>query len=261
MLEEYLIYSLLGAFVGAMVGSTGVGGAALMTPGLILLGQPPSIAIGTDLLFAFFTKIFALRGYYKHGNIDWKIVMLICIGSIPASIIGISLLHYIADLSVINKITKHALGIILVFTALSQLIQNIFHFKYLSNLHSLEKIRQHRKILIVIFGFLLGFIVIFTSVGAGSIGMVILLFLYNHVPLTKLVGTDLAQALIIALVGAIGYGTLGSVDFVVLFFLLLGSIPTALFISDFSRHIPEKLIRYVLSFLLAFVGTHFMGYI
>jgi uncharacterized membrane protein YfcA len=258
ILEHYFIYSLLGAFVGAMVGCTGVGGAALMTPALILLGQPPSIAIGTDLLFAFLTKIFALRGYYKHDNIDYKIALLICLGSIPACLIGISLLHYIGDLSAINKITKHGVGIVLLITSLSLFTQNIFRIENLNYLNSVKIIRHHRKIWIVVFGFILGTIVTFTSIGAGSLGMVILLFLYNDIPLTKLVGTDLAQALIIALVGAIGYGSLGSINYILLFFLLLGSLPTALFISDLSRHIPEKLIRFILAILLALAGVQFL---
>ncbi len=248
------VYHILAGFVvGLLVGLTGVGGGSLMTPILLMFfNQPAAVAVGTDLLYASITKSAGIFAHGKLGNIDWRIVGLLAIGSVPASILTTLLLANM-DISSDSAVAtiKLWLGIALMLTALSVIFR--------SQLASFSKSGHWVKptaapIFTIILGIILGFLVTLTSVGAGALGVTALLILYPKLPITKIVGTDVAHAVPLTLVAGLGHVSLGTVDYTLLGTLLIGSIPGIWIGSHLSAKVAEHWIRLLLSLILVYVG-------
>ncbi len=250
---DFAYYIVAGFLVGLLVGLTGVGGGSLMTPILMLFfNVKAAVAVGTDLLYASITKTAGIFAHGKLGNIDWKIVLHLAYGSIPASIIT---LFYLKDLNiasdaVVNSI-KFWLGIALLLTSLSVLFRN--------QLAKLSKTGHwinpaYTPAITVILGLILGFLVTLTSVGAGALGVTALLILYPKVPITRIVGTDVAHAVPLTLVAGLGHASLGTVDYQLLGTLLIGSIPGIWIGSHLSSKVAEHWVRTVLALILVYVG-------
>jgi uncharacterized membrane protein YfcA len=250
---DFAYYIVAGFLVGLLVGLTGVGGGSLMTPILMLFfNVKAAVAVGTDLLYASITKTAGIFAHGKLGNIDWKIVRHLAYGSIPASIIT---LFYLKDLNiasdaVVNNI-KFWLGIALLLTSLSVLFRN--------QLAKLSKTGHwinpaYTPAITVILGLILGFLVTLTSVGAGALGVTALLILYPKVPITRIVGTDVAHAVPLTLVAGLGHASLGTVDYQLLGTLLIGSIPGIWIGSHLSSKVAEHWVRTVLALILVYVG-------
>jgi uncharacterized membrane protein YfcA len=236
-----------------LVGLTGVGGGSLMTPILLIFfHQPAAVAVGTDLLYAAITKSAGIFAHGKLGNIDWRIVRLLALGSVPASIITTLFLSNmdISSESAVQTI-KFWLGIALMLTALSVIFR--------TQLASLSKKGHwinptYAPVLTVILGVVLGFLVTLTSVGAGALGVTALLILYPKASITKIVGTDVAHAVPLTLVAGLGHVSLGTVDYPLLGTLLIGSIPGIWIGSHLSAKVAEHWIRLLLSLILVYVG-------
>lgn len=248
-----IFHILAGFVVGLLVGLTGVGGGSLMTPILLMFfHQPAAVAVGTDLLYAAITKSAGIFAHGKLGNIDWRIVRLLAYGSVPASIFTTLLLANI-DISSESavKTIKFWLGIALMLTALSVIFRN--------QLASLSKSGhwvnpKYVPALTLILGLVLGFLVTLTSVGAGALGVTALLILYPKVPITRIVGTDVAHAVPLTLVAGLGHVSLGTVDYGLLGTLLIGSIPGIWIGSHLSAKVAEHWIRLLLALILVYVG-------
>ena len=263
-------YTLSGFAVGILVGITGVGGGSLMTPLLVFLfGFNPAVAVGTDLLFAAITKTGGVWVHHgKHGSVDWKIVGWMALGSIPFAVTTLFVLKYY--LSVGKEITgtiTFALGIALILTACALLIRSILlnrakNIKPIDDEHSNPQNAARFKHLqipaTVIIGAILGVLVTLSSVGAGALGTVALLFLYPRMTTLKIVGTDLAHAIPLTAVAGIGHLSLGNVDGVLLGSLLIGSLPGIWIGSHLSAKIPEKYLRPVLATILLLIGFKFV---
>jgi len=249
------LYSLSGLVVGILVGMTGVGGGSLMTPLLILVfGIHPATAVGTDLLYAAATKT---GGTFFHGfarTIDWRVVGRLAAGSVPATIVTLFVLSRI-DIkgSGAREIITVVLGVALFATALAL----IFHKQLLSAYAARvgEVSAQRTLVMTVITGAILGVLVSVTSVGAGALGVTVLLALYPHYPMTRIVGSDIAHAVPLTLLAGTGHWMLGSVDWVLLGSLLIGSLPGILLGSYVAGRIPDKVLRYILAVTLLLVGT------
>ncbi|HSR01162.1 MAG TPA: sulfite exporter TauE/SafE family protein [Methylophilaceae bacterium] len=248
------VYHILAGFiVGLLVGLTGVGGGSLMTPILLMFfHQPAAVAVGTDLLYASITKSAGIFAHGKLGNIDWHIVGLLALGSVPASISTTLFLGYmdISSDSAVSTI-KLWLGIALMLTALSVIFR--------SQLASFSKTGHWVKpklapALTIILGIILGFLVTLTSVGAGALGVTALLILYPKLSITKIVGTDVAHAVPLTLVAGLGHVSLGTVDYSLLGTLLIGSIPGIWIGSHLSAKVAEHWIRLLLALILVYVG-------
>lgn len=248
------IYHILAGFiVGLLVGLTGVGGGSLMTPILLMFfHQPAAVAVGTDLLYASITKSAGIFAHGKLGNIHWRIVGLLALGSVPASICTTLLLANM-DISSDGAVAtiKFWLGIALMLTALSVIFR--------SQLASISKNGHWVKPslapkLTIILGIILGFLVTLTSVGAGALGVTALLILYPKLPITKIVGTDVAHAVPLTLVAGLGHVSLGTVDYSLLGTLLIGSIPGIWIGSHLSAKVAEHWIRLLLALILVYVG-------
>jgi uncharacterized protein len=255
-----LAFIFAGFVVGLIVGLTGVGGGSLMTPILIFgFGIKPYLAIGTDLLFAAFTKLGGTINLARTKTVDWRIVGLLCAGSIPAALTSIYLLHSVGTTDpAVQKLMTTALGFALLLTALATLYKAVkgkASPRHLS-IEQLAKATQPRHwALPVLFGALIGALVSITSVGAGAIGVTVLMLLYPALPLPRVVAADLAYAVPLTLVAGLGHASIGSVDWALLAKLLAGSLPGIWLGTRFGTRLPDRAIRSFLSVLLAYAGV------
>lgn len=245
-----------GLVVGFIVGLTGVGGGSLMTPILLWFGIPPTTAVGTDLLYAAFTKMGGIFVHNKKKNINWSITGWLSLGSIPAAMLTLWILHNIkSDISVINSLIKYSLGWALLFTSVAILFKK--KLLVLSQKHAGDKFHSESKTqngLTVAIGVLLGVTVTLTSIGAGALGTVTLFFLYPLLPTPRLVGTEIAHAVPLTLVAGIGHASMGNLDFTLLGQLLTGSLPGIYIGSMLSGKIPDFYLRNAIAIMLFFVG-------
>lgn len=250
-----ILYSVSGFVVGVLVGFTGVGGGSLMTPLLVLVfGFPPSIAVGTDLLYASITKASGTAIHSLNGTVDWGIVKRLAIGSLPATIVTlIALKLFGAQSPTTMGLMTTILGIALMLTAISLLFRKSLQ-AYAANF--IDHLPQKRiEALTVGLGAFLGVLVSLSSVGAGAIGATILLMLYPRLPTARIVGADIAHAVPLTLVAGVGHWYLGAVDWVLLASLLLGSLPGIVIGSQFAAYVPDRLLRTILASTLVVVGA------
>ncbi len=248
-------YAVSGLFVGVLVGLTGVGGGSLMTPLLVLLfGVNPATAVGTDLLFACVTKGVGVVLHGLRDSVDWLIVRRLAYGSVPATALTVYLVagHKHAPPGHRDLITT-ALGMALILTAVGL----VFRRRIIDRLAPLiENLGgRTRLVLTVALGAFLGVLVSITSVGAGAIGVTVLLVLYPRLPTLRIVGSDIAHAVPLTLVAGTGHWLYGSVDFQVLGSLLIGSIPGIALSSLLSSRVPDRVLRPLLAATLAVVGV------
>ena len=250
-------YTLSGFLVGLIVGITGVGGGSLMTPLLVLLfGVAPATAVGTDLLYAALTKMGGSWVHNKRGTVDWAIVQRLALGSLPAALLSLWALHALQlDEQHLKAVITGVLSVALVLTALSLLFKPyVQKFGRRKDGAVFELHAHHVAGATVFTGVVLGVLVTLSSVGAGALGMVVLLFLYPRHSTSKLVGTDIAHAVPLTLVAGLGHVVLGTVNFGLLGALLLGSLPGIWLGSHLSGRIPERVLRPVLAAMLMLIG-------
>jgi uncharacterized membrane protein YfcA len=253
-------YVFAGFVVGTIVGLTGVGGGSLMTPLLIFFfGVKPYMAVGTDLLFAAFTKLGGTISFARQRIVPWHVVGLLSAGSIPACLLTIAILRWAgpADPQVQSLMTS-TLGAALLMTAAAMLYKAVRGKQVPRELAAEDEARASTPShwsLPVLFGALIGTLVTLTSVGAGAIGVTVLLVLYPLLPLPRIVAADIAYAVPLTLVAGLGHASLGSVDWPLLAKLLTGSLPGIWLGSRLAQHTPDRVIRSLLSVLLAWAGT------
>ena len=257
-------FLLAGLFVGIMVGMTGVGGGSLMTPILIFgFSIPPAIAVGTDLLFAAITKTAGIWAYCRHGAVRWRIVLLLAMGSIPMTLLTLWMLHIFGmhEGNHGDVITK-VLGVALILTSSALLLKN-WVGKILRNreghpvvntLYRLREDGKHKSAFIIATGVLLGGMVTMSSVGAGALGAVILLFFYPRLKSAEIVATDIAHAVPLTFVAGIGHSAVGTIDWSLLSYLLIGSLPGIVIGSYIGIRVPDKLLRHLLAIILIVIG-------
>ncbi len=255
-----LAYVIAGFFVGTIVGLTGVGGGSLMTPLLIFFfGVKPYMAVGTDLLFAAFTKLGGTVSFARQRIVPWRVVGLLSLGSIPASLTTIALLRWAGPADPhVQSIMTSTLGVALLLTAVAMFYKAVRGKQLPRQLSASDESRattpRHWS-LPLLFGALIGTLVTLTSVGAGAIGVSVLLILYPLLPLPRIVAADIAYAVPLTLVAGLGHASLGSVDWPLLAKLLAGSLPGIWLGSRLTHHTPDRVIRSMLSVLLAWAGT------
>ncbi|MCQ4226133.1 sulfite exporter TauE/SafE family protein [Stutzerimonas stutzeri] len=246
-----------GAFTGLVVGLCGVGGGALMTPMLLLVfGVAPLTAVGTDLWFAAITKLFATRVHHGHGLIDWQVIKRLWLGSLSASATTLlwMKLHPVDESAVILLNTAIAVAVSL--TALGMLFQQQLHAlgRRLRTREG-EQFKALQGPLTVAAGAVIGVLVTLTSVGAGALGAVFLAYLYPlRLTTPRLIATDVAHAIPLAIFAGSGHLLIGNVDFGLLGNLLIGSIPAVIVGALLSVRLPHGLLRGLLAFLLLSTG-------
>ena len=256
-------FVVAGFAVGLIVGLTGVGGGSLMTPVLIFFfGVKPHLAIGTDLLFAAFTKMGGTVSMARQRLVPWRVVGQLCAGSLPAALLSLWALKTLSPASgEAQRIMTTTLGVALLLTAGATLYKVVAFSRqrqaadHAKRQHLSELATQPRHwALPVLLGAVIGTLVTFTSVGAGAIGVTVLLLVYPLLPLPRVIGADIAYAVPLTLVAGLGHASLGSVDWALLAQLLAGSLPGIWIGSRLVSRTPERLIRSALSVLLAWAG-------
>ncbi|MDD5180821.1 MAG: sulfite exporter TauE/SafE family protein [Gallionellaceae bacterium] len=255
------LYTFSGFIVGFIVGVTGVGGGSLMTPLLVLVfGVAPATAVGTDLLYAALTKMGGSWAHNKRGTVDWKVVKLLALGSLPAALFSMALLHHLAlDEKHLKALITSVLSVALLLTALSLLFKPWLQKLGRSPDGAVYELHAHHLSgATILTGAVLGVLVTISSVGAGALGVVVLLFLYPRLPTAKIVGTDIAHAVPLTLVAGMGHAALGTVNYGLLGSLLVGSLPGIWLGSHLGVKIPERVLRPILATMLIVIGGKLM---
>ena len=252
------MYTLSGFLVGLIIGVTGVGGGSLMTPLLVLVfGVSPATAVGTDLLYASLTKSLGGWVHGKRGLVDWKVVGLLALGSLPAAVITIALLKYLQlDEKTLRGLVTSVLSVALLLTAAALLLKE--QIKKIARRKDGTVYELHHRYLpaaTIATGVVVGVLVTISSVGAGVLGTVALLFLYPRMPAVKVVGTDIVHAVPLTALAGMGHMALGTVDLVLLGSLLLGSLPGIYIGSHLGARVPEKVLRPLLATMLLIIGA------
>lgn len=253
------LFVLSGFAVGFLVGMTGVGGGSLMTPLLILLFHVhPVTAVGTDLIYASVTKT---GGSVVHGlgkTIDWRIVRRLALGSLPASLLTLTLLWLLKiDQASHSALVTRILGISLICTALALLFRRRLLATYSRRVGVLSE--SQTRVFTIVTGILLGMLVTISSVGAGALGVTALLLLYPELPVVKIAGSDIAHAVPLTLVAGMGHLMSGGIDKAVLVSLLCGSLPGIVLASLFAPRLPDRALRIVLATTLAIVAVRLLS--
>jgi uncharacterized membrane protein YfcA len=253
------LFSLSGFAVGLLVGLTGVGGGSLMTPLLVLLfGIHPATAVGTDLLYAACTKSFGTLVHGAAGTVKWRVVGLLAAGSLPATALTLlGLVQLGAPSDSVSRLISVVLGVALLLTALSLLFRKQILAFAASRAGAPSPLRA--AVLTVVTGAVLGVLVSISSVGAGAIGVTVLLLLYPSLPISRVVGSDIAHAVPLTLIAGLGHWWIGSVNWPLLASLLSGSIPGIVVGSLLAAHVSERVLRPALAAVLLLVGSRLVA--
>lgn len=250
-------HGVAGLLVGVIVGITGVGGGSLMTPILVLMfGIAPQTAVGTDLLVASITKTAGTGVHHRNGSVDWEVVRRLAWGSLPAAALTLLWLQLSHTARIKGGLIIDGVAIALIVTSLGMLFKDRLHAMGRGlRVGDAEKFKRLQGPLTVVCGAIMGCLVTLTSIGAGALGTVMLLYLYPlRLNASKLVGTDLAHAIPLALIAGLGHLWMGNVDFALMVNLLLGSIPGVLLGSMISTRAPIKFIRTAIAVVLMIVA-------
>jgi len=254
-------YIVLGsAVVGLLVGLTGAGGGALMTPMLILVfGVRPSAAISSDLVAAVLMRPVGAAVHLRNGTVNLRLVGWLTAGSVPMAFAGAYLLHRLGSSSAAQHRVEIALGAALLAGAAAMVL------RYALDLRGGNTRRGHvseitcRPLATVAIGAIGGLIAGMTSVGSGSLMIVLLLFLYPALRAGQLVGTDLTQAVPLTLAAALGALAFGHVEFAVTTSIVIGSVPAVLIGSLLSARAPDRYIRPAITFVIFASGLKYVG--
>lgn len=248
---------LAGFLVGLVVGLTGVGGGALMTPILVLLfGVAPATAVGTDLWFAAITKIVGGAIHGQRGGVDWQVVRRLWWGSLPAALGTLAWLNAAGASGPVDATITLVLGAVLLATAAAMAFKSQLHaWGGRLRVQDPGRFLRWQPAATVAAGALLGLLVTLTSIGAGALGAVMLLYLYplRMVP-GRLVGTDIVHAVPLTLVAGAGHLAMGHVNLPLLGLLLLGSVPGVALGALASGRVPEAVLRHAIAVVIGMVG-------
>jgi len=248
----------IGLVVGTLVGLTGVGGASIMTPLLVLvLKVNPLVAVGSDLLYSVPTKLYGAYLHNRQGTVNWQITIALLWGGVPAALVSVGLLYWLRthfDVVVITAWTRHAIGVALFVAAAVMLVR-----PFLSQRTAAPKsefawsARQHG--VVVAIGAVVGAIVTVTSIGSGSVTLPLLTLALPAVGLSELVGSDIAYAAFLIPTAAAGRWSMGDVNLALVGNLLIGSLPGIYVGSKLCGKLDARWLRPTVALTLAFVGT------
>lgn len=256
-----LYYSLAGFVVGLLVGLTGIGGGALMTPVLIVVfGVPVITAVSTDLLYAAITKCGGVVNYYKQKMINWKVVLLMLSGSLPGSWLTLNYLSKLGDMSDIEGLINTVLGVSLILTSIAVFMRSRIQrlTTQLADQGRFVWLGKFRPSITVATGLGLGVLVSLSSVGAGALGTALLICCYPRMKMPEVVGTDLLHAVILTTVAGVGHYSMGSVDLSLLLYLIIGSLPGVFIGSYYGVKLSASVMQPVMGSVLMIIGGHFI---
>lgn len=256
-----ILEALAGALVGFTVGLTGMGGGALMTPMLILLfGVSPGTAVSSDLLTSLLMKPVGGTVHFRQGTVDWGLVRWLVIGSAPAAFAGVFVLRQLGHGAKVQNHIQTLLGYVLIIAAVAMIAKAV--------LVARERHHQRpmttgpvdvKRVATLMIGVTGGFIVGMTSVGSGSLMMVMLLVLYPRLSTKQLVGTDLVQAIPLVAAATLGHALFGQISLGLTGSLLIGSLPGVYVGAKVSSRAPDAIIRPALVLVLLGSALKLLG--
>ena len=254
-------YIVLGsAIIGLLVGMTGAGGGALMTPMLILLfGVTPAAAISSDLVAAVVMRPFGAAVHLRAGTVNLRLVRWMVLGSVPAALLGAYLLHAIGNSKSAQNHIETLLGAALLIGAAAMAFRFVLDRRTGQRRQGVVRDLRPRPLPTIAIGIVGGLIVGMTSVGSGSLMIVLLLFVYPTIGANQLVGTDLTQAVPLTLAAALGALVFGHVVLDVTASLIIGSVPAVLVGSMLSSTVPDRYVRPAIAFVIFASGLKYVG--
>ena len=248
---------VVSAVIGVVIGLTGMGGGALMTPALILFGIPPTAAVANDLVVNAVNKVVGAGVHWRHGKPNLKIAFWLIIGSVPTAYLGAWLIHAIGAEDV-QGVLKKAIGATLIVASTAYFLRAFFEMS--------GRIRAGddpnppvKPLLTLLVGVVGGLMVGITSVGSGTVIMMCIMLLYPTLSALRLVGTDLVQAVPLVIAAAVGHVMVTGVDWALLLPLLVGGAVGTYFGSKFASRLPGGLIRRGITIVLAVTASAMLG--
>jgi len=252
------VVSLAGLFVGFVVGLTGMGGGALMTPVLVLLfGIEPLSAVSSDIVASVIMKPFGGAIHWRRGTVHKKLVLWLMLGSVPFAFAGVLLLRSLGSGGALQNLVKHALGVALLVVVFGLVIRPLLQRSRKPGDSVLPLAVRPLPTLLI--GMLGGLVVGITSVGSGSLMIILLLMLYPRIKLSELVGTDLVQAIPLVASAAVGHIFFGDFKFALTSSVLLGSVPGVILGATLSSRAPDHVIRPTLIVVLLASSLKLLG--
>jgi uncharacterized membrane protein YfcA len=260
--------AVAGLLVGVVVGLTGMGGGALMTPVLVLFfGVPPLSAVSSDVVASFFMKPIGGLVHLRRGTVHLPLVGWLCVGSVPSAFVGVLLLRLVGSRN-LEKVLLLGLGSVLVLASVAMTMRSYLKLRARARLRrsgepetedvalATVPVRRGATILVGVVG---GLVVGMTSVGAGSLIIVSLLLLYPSIKTGQLVGTDLVQAIPLVASASIGHLLFGDFSLGLTGSVLVGAIPGVWLGARVSSHAPGGLVRRALAVVLLASGVKLLG--
>jgi len=248
---------VFGACIGLLVGLTGVGGASLMTPMLILIfGINPVTAIGTDIFYAAVTKTVGSIRHLRLRTVHRALALWLTVGSIPAAIAGVWLLEVLQQEfgeATLNEIVLGILGATLLVVGAATLLRSLFLSHVIEERYAMHLYGRH-IVAAVITGLVTGFVIALTSAGSGALVAIALIMIFRLTP-QRVAGTSIFQAAVLLWVAGIAHWVGGNVDFVLAANILIGSIPGVLVGSQLSVKAPQGVLRILLAVVLTAAGV------
>jgi uncharacterized membrane protein YfcA len=244
--------TLAGLLVGIVAGMSGIGGSALLAPILILvLGVPPTVAVGTDLVYSVPMKLLAAFAHLRQGTIDRGVIARLCTGGIPGTLGGLAAFWFLrahAGIAQLDKLERHAIGIVILGAAVSALILFFFRGKIA------QRTGTARPGWTTAIGAVVGFLVALTSIGSGSITLPLLMLALPMVGLRSLIGSEIVFGAAIIPIAALGHGAFGNVDWRLALDLALGAVPGAYIGVRLCGLVGDAFLRPAVMCILAYAG-------
>jgi uncharacterized membrane protein YfcA len=255
------LYIVLGsAVVGLLVGVTGAGGGALMTPMLILLfSVKPTAAISSDLVAALVMRPLGAAVHFQRRTVNMRLVVWLAAGSIPAAFAGSYLLHLLGNTKAATHNVEIALGGALLLGAAAMALRYVLDRRAGHQRRGIIHDVAVRPLPTLAVGILGGFVVGMTSVGAGSLMIVLLMFLYPALGANQLVGTDLAQAIPLTAAAALGALAFGHVEIPLTASIIVGAVPAVFLGSLLSSRVPDRYLRPAIGIVILASGLKYAG--
>jgi uncharacterized membrane protein YfcA len=260
---------IAGLIVGVLVGLTGMGGGALMTPVLVLIfGVQPLAAVSSDLVVSLFMKPVGGLVHLRRGTVHFPLVKWLCVGSVPAAFGGVLLLRALGNGEGVQDLVKIALGVALLLAVVTMCARGLINLRRHGRAWRAGVVRTGpggpapiavKVVPTILVGIVGGVVVGMTSVGSGSLIIVLLLVLYPKLRAGELVGTDLVQAVPLVGAAALGHAIFGEVQLGLTAGLLVGAIPGVWLGARLSSRAPQTVVRRALALVLIASGLKLLG--
>jgi uncharacterized membrane protein YfcA len=252
------LVTLAGAFVGFVVGLTGMGGGALMTPILVLLfGIDPLTAVSSDIVASMVMKPIGGGVHWRRGTVHVGLVKWLVMGSVPSAFLGVLLLRQFGSGAALQANVKFALGVALLVVTVGLIVKPLLAARKKPGESMMPLVVKPLPTLLI--GIVGGLVVGLTSVGSGSLMIIFLLMLYPRLKLSELVGTDLVQAVPLVASAAAGHLLFGDFKLGLTTSILIGSVPGVFLGARFSSRAPDHVIRSALVVVLLVSGLKLVG--